>query len=95
MDLHEGSENEYIGYTYCLSKCFYPCGVVCPPIGRVPRWRIGECTPDMDGRWEIKYHPRSKTDEDWPTVLEAEDDVRVSTAAGMEEPAPAALRLGF
>ncbi|EFA12749.1 hypothetical protein TcasGA2_TC010276 [Tribolium castaneum] len=32
-----------------------PCGVsVCSPIGRVPRWRIGECLPDMGGRGEIK-----------------------------------------
>jgi hypothetical protein len=31
------------------------------------------------GRWEIKYHPRTKTDEDWPTALQAEEDVRVST----------------
>jgi hypothetical protein len=69
------------------------------PIGRVPRWRIGECSPDMEGRWEIKYHPRTKADEDWPTALEAEEDVRVSMAAEAEEPAPApapaALRLGF
>jgi hypothetical protein len=47
----------------------------------------------MEGRWEIKYHPRTKADEDWPTALEAED-VRVSTAAEAVEPAPAALRLG-
>jgi len=51
----------------------------------------------MEGRWEIKYHPRTKTDEDWPKALEAEEDVRVSTAAEAEEPAPApaALQLGF
>jgi hypothetical protein len=49
----------------------------------------------MEGGWEIKYHPRTKTDEHWPTALEAEEDVRVSTAAEAEEPAPDALRLGF
>jgi hypothetical protein len=51
----------------------------------------------MEGRWEIKYHPRTKADEDWPTALEAEEDVRVSMAAEAEEPAPpsAALQLGF
>jgi hypothetical protein len=61
----------------------------------------------MEGRWEIKYHLLTKTDEDWPTALEAEEDVRVSTALEAEEdvrvstaleaeePAPAALRLGF
>jgi hypothetical protein len=51
----------------------------------------------MDGRWEIKYHQRTKADEDWPTALEAEEDVKVSTAAEAEEPspAPADLRLGF
>jgi hypothetical protein len=63
----------------------------------------------MEGRWEIKYHPWTKTDEDWPTALEAEEDVMVSTALEAEEdvrvstaleaedptPAHAALRLGF
>jgi hypothetical protein len=63
------------------------------PIERFLRWRVGECSPDMEGRWEIKYHPRTKADEDWPTALKAEEDVRVSTAAEAEE--PAALRLGF
>jgi hypothetical protein len=58
------------------------------PIGRVPRWWIGECSSDMEGRWQIKYHPRTKT-----TALEAEEDIRVSTAAEAEE--HAALRLGF
>jgi hypothetical protein len=48
----------------------------------------------MEGRWQIKYHPRTKTNEDLPTALEAEEDVRVSTATEAEEPAPppAALR---
>jgi hypothetical protein len=46
----------------------------------------------MEDRWEIKYHPWDKTDEDWPAALEAEEHVRVSTAA---EPEPAALQLGF
>jgi hypothetical protein len=51
----------------------------------------------MEGRWEIKYHLWTKTDEGWPMALEVEEDVRVSTAAEAEEPAPvsAALRLGF
>jgi hypothetical protein len=51
----------------------------------------------MEGRWEIKYHSWTKADEDWPMALEAEEDVRVSTAAEVEEPtsAPTALRLGF
>jgi hypothetical protein len=51
----------------------------------------------MEGGWEIKYHPQTKTDEDWPTALEVEEDVRVSTAAEAEEsaPAPAALQLEF
>jgi hypothetical protein len=40
----------------------------------------------MEGWWKIKYHPRTKADEDWPTALEAEEDVKISTAA---------LRLGF
>jgi hypothetical protein len=31
----------------------------------------------------MKYHPQTKTDEDWPMALEA------------EEPVPAALQLGF
>jgi hypothetical protein len=58
---------------------------------------MGECSPDMEGRWEIKYHLRTKTDEGWPMALEAEEDVRVSTAAEADEPAPApaALWLGF
>ena len=30
------------------------------PIWRVPRWRIGECSADMQGRWGIKDHPRTK-----------------------------------
>jgi hypothetical protein len=42
-----------------------------------------------------KYNLRTKTDEDWPTALEAEEDVRVSTVAEAEEPALTALRLGF
>jgi hypothetical protein len=65
------------------------------PIGLVPSWRIEKCSPVLEGRWEIKYHPQTKADEDWPTALEAEEDVRVSTAAEAEEPAPAALQLGF
>jgi hypothetical protein len=40
-------------------------------------------------------HADQKTDEDWPTALEAEDDVRVSMAAEVEEPAPTALWIGF
>jgi hypothetical protein len=28
----------------------------------------------MEGRWEIKYHPRTKADEDCPTTLEPEED---------------------
>jgi hypothetical protein len=55
------------------------------PIGRFPRWRIGESSPDIEGRWEIKYHLRTKADEDWPTALEAEEDIRVSTATEAEE----------
>jgi hypothetical protein len=76
----------------CLQYSVWGC---LSPNGRVPRWRIGECSPDMEGRWEIKYHPRTKADEDWPAALEVEEDVRVSTAAEAEEPAPAALRLEF
>jgi hypothetical protein len=49
----------------------------------------------MESRWEIKYHPRTKAHEDWPTALEAEEDVRVSMAAEAEEPASAAMRLEF
>jgi hypothetical protein len=56
---------------------------------------IGECSPDMEGRWKIKYHLRTKTDEDWPAALEAEEDIRALTAAEAKGPAPAALRLGF
>jgi hypothetical protein len=32
-----------------------------PPIGRLPRWRIGEGSPDMLGTGEIKYKGRTKT----------------------------------
>jgi hypothetical protein len=39
----------------------------------------------MESRWEIKRHPRTKTDDDWPPALEAEEDVRVSTALEAEE----------
>ena len=31
------------------------------PIGYLPGWRIGECSPDMDGTGEIKYPGQTKT----------------------------------
>jgi len=31
------------------------------PIGCLPRWRIGECSPDMEGTGEIKYMGQTKT----------------------------------
>jgi hypothetical protein len=30
-------------------------------IGRLPRWRMGECSPDMVGTGEIKYPGQTKT----------------------------------
>jgi hypothetical protein len=31
------------------------------PFGCLPRWRIGECSPDMEGAGEIKYPGQTKT----------------------------------
>ena len=31
------------------------------PIGCLPGWRIGECSPDMEGTGEIKYPGQTKT----------------------------------
>jgi hypothetical protein len=31
------------------------------PIGCLPRWQIGECSPDMAGTGEIKYPGQTKT----------------------------------
>ena len=31
------------------------------PIGWLPGWRIGECSPDMEGTGEIKYPGQTKT----------------------------------
>ena len=43
---------------------FLPVTSSCSPIERLPRWRIGECWPDMVGTEEIKYP-------DWPKYLVA------------------------
>ena len=38
------------------------------PIGCLPRWWIGECSPDMEGTGEIKYPGQTKTSTAAPAV---------------------------
>ena len=45
----------------CPSIDTFPCGVARSPIGRLPRWWIGECLLDIGGTEEIKYSGRTKT----------------------------------
>ena len=46
-------------------------------IGHIPRWRIGECSPDMVGTEEIKYPWRTKT-----STAALQFDTGVSKARG-------------
>ena len=45
---------------FCLSSVKYPVRSCWSSIGRLPRWRIGQCSPDMAVTGEIKYPGRTK-----------------------------------
>ena len=67
----------YDYYYYYYYYYWYPVRSSCSPIGRLPRWRIGECSPDMVGTGEIKYPGRTKL-----ASAALQEDIELSKARG-------------
>jgi len=47
--------------TIAVSNVFVPVWSYWSPIGCLPGWQIGECSPGMEGTGEIKYPGQTKT----------------------------------
>lgn len=53
------NKHKCLRFGLCKVRFRYPSGEPVTSRGRVPRWRIGECLPDMGGRTKIKYASRT------------------------------------